>query len=110
MQLKYHFYVQSEYRQNRDFEEGSESKFGKISSNFKPKYTSVHVDNFVDHLDIAVSKLIKFRSKKNLLDSEYRAIDTFKGRDIVIRPADKGAGICVLSMSLYEEKCYAIKQ
>ena len=108
LQLKYHFYVNSEYANTADFEENKDNRFGKIPSLFEPKKTSIYVDNFIDHLTNNIYNNLSKKAKRNLTKHEFQAINSIRSKNIVIRPADKGAGICVMSTGMYETKCYAL--
>ena len=106
LQLKYHFYISESYGQKINKEQIRPRKiFGTIPSSFQPKTKNETITKFTDKLKQKIIYRNNQPIKCNVSEAEKAAIKTLRDRPIVIRPADKNAGICIIKESDYIKGC-----
>lgn len=83
------------------------SRFGYRKTDYEPKYTCPEVKKARKDIESNIQKLTGSNKRYyNLTKGQYEAIKTLQDKDIIIKPCDKGAGICVMTPEDYERKCY----
>lgn len=110
-QLPYHFFIRESFGSRKD-KDGERSRFGYKPTFFQPTYRCDEITKVANRILEHVSNLISTNSRNkklyNLSKEEYNAIRSLREKDIIIKPCDKGAGICILSPADYEQKCYQL--
>jgi hypothetical protein len=113
LQLRYHFTIIDGQNEALDLntvkKSDLDSRFGKTKSSFQPKITNDRITNFRSVLTEATKSLMNKPFPSNLSTKERQALKALQKRsDIIIKPCDKGAGICILTAQQYEQKCYEL--
>ena len=104
MQIQYFFFEADEYT-DVNYARPPDGLI-KTKSTWQPKKSNRQIDNFTEHIRTQIHDSIQSRKiKHNLSKMEKAAIDSIKQKNIVIRPCDKGAGICILEDADYISKC-----
>jgi GIY-YIG catalytic domain len=74
-------------------------------SNWTPKRLNSHITAFCQQLHADAIKLLNKRPRPNLSLPEIKALKQLRLRkDIIIKPADKGGGICIMDTLDYQTK------
>lgn len=104
LQLFFHFRSTAE-DSNDDCPLDITNNLFRPKSTWLPKKTNAPISCFVRNLHADISAILKRRPLPNLTKFEISALNKLRdNRDITIKPADKGGGICVLDTSDYETK------
>jgi hypothetical protein len=109
LQLGYHFYISESYGGRVEFKDNRKDNiFGPIPSTYQPKNKSPDITKFTDKLYKNITKRNNKPILHNLSKPQKLAIDRLRDRPIIIRPADKNAGICIINILDYENKCFEL--
>ena len=81
--------------------------FWQKAVNYIPPMANNSIENFIHALLVESSDLKHNRNQYNLNADDNRAVHELTGNtDIILRPADKGSNIVILSREQYEKECH----
>ena len=108
LQLFYHF-KRTSTSDPEDLCTPVEESVFRPTSTWLPKKLNTHISEFCQHLHKKVGSLLKKHPRPNLPQQEVVALKNLRSRkDLTIKPADKGGGICVMQTDDYFSKVCAM--